>query len=318
MSRVYEAADNVLLLEDYEKHGPADLTGWRMSEKLDGVRAVWNGKFFETRSGRLDMKYPDYYKEIMPTDIALDGEIWLERGVFDDHGFLRNQKSFDPKKWKNAKFMVFDMPSSKEKFKNRYKLIKTAIQGVREKFEKLQKSDKDVFPEKCPVRRLRHRKIKSTKQAKEYFEEVVKGGGEGLVLRDPNAFYEGKRCKHSLKMKPKPEVEGIIIGYQEGTNKNVGKLGAFVMHPLKSSDSLDNKRIDFSVKFEIGTGLTDIVRGSCTFKKGVGSSKEYPIGTIVTYRYQNLTKTGKPRFPSFIRKRNDMTIHSSDLKKLGL
>lgn len=314
MPRIYNAGDNVLLLEDSEKYKPHNLNGWMMSEKLDGERAVWNGEFFETRNGK-KIAFPDYYKDIMPNDVALDGELWLGRNSFDDHGFLRN-KVCNYNKWRGARFMIFDIPTSKDPFSERYKQIKKAIKKISKKFDNLDYKNIDLLPDECPAIRHRHKKIKNNSNVDELFKKVVAKGGEGLVLRKMDAPYEPKRCRHSLKIKPKPETEAIIIGYQEGANKNVGKLGAFVLHPLVKSDSLSDKQINFDIQFEVGTGLSDIDRNNVKFKNGKGSSKEYPIGTIITFRYQEYTKNGKPRFPSFLRKREDMTINDDDLSKI--
>ena len=55
--------------------------GWYMSEKLDGVRCFWNGTTMYTRNGNLFFP-PDWFKDMLPKDLALDGELWTKRDDF--------------------------------------------------------------------------------------------------------------------------------------------------------------------------------------------------------------------------------------------
>ena len=70
----------VMLASVYEpeKHDP---TGWHMSEKLDGVRCLWDGKNLYSRNGNLFYP-PQYFKDALPKDIELDGELWTKRNDF--------------------------------------------------------------------------------------------------------------------------------------------------------------------------------------------------------------------------------------------
>ena len=58
-----------------------DPTGWLMSEKLDGVRCYWDGTTMYTRTGKLFYS-PDWFKELLPKNLALDGELWTMRNDF--------------------------------------------------------------------------------------------------------------------------------------------------------------------------------------------------------------------------------------------
>ena len=60
---------------------PANVTGWWVSEKLDGVRAIWTGTALLTRNGKR-LNAPKWFTDSMP-DIRLDGELWMGRGTFD-------------------------------------------------------------------------------------------------------------------------------------------------------------------------------------------------------------------------------------------
>jgi len=69
-----------MLAKSFEpgKHKP---DGWLMSEKLDGVRCYWNGKEMFTRNGK-PFYPPDFFKDALPKDLALDGELWTKRDDF--------------------------------------------------------------------------------------------------------------------------------------------------------------------------------------------------------------------------------------------
>jgi DNA ligase-1 len=120
------------------------------------------------------------------------------------------------------------------------------------------------------------------KQLKEYEDMKC----EGLMLHNPDALYEKKRSKNLLKVKSFSDGEATVIGYSPGSGKYEGKTGALKV------------KTDEGLAFKLGTGLKD-------------ADRENPpaIGSIVTYRYNDTTKNGIPRFPRYIGIRID-----SDLK----
>ena len=72
-------APNVLLAQEY-KTG-IDVTQYLISEKFDGVRAIWDGSAFHTRQGNV-IHAPEWFTKNLPKT-PLDGELWLGRGQFD-------------------------------------------------------------------------------------------------------------------------------------------------------------------------------------------------------------------------------------------
>src|SRR5262249_36088719 len=68
----------LLLAESWDSH--LDLAGWWMSEKLDGVRAYWDGTQFLSRQGNR-FHAPDWFVAGLP-ETPLDGELWLDRKKF--------------------------------------------------------------------------------------------------------------------------------------------------------------------------------------------------------------------------------------------
>lgn len=113
-------------------------------------------------------------------------------------------------------------------------------------------------------------------------QEVVKAGGEGLMLHRADALYETGRSDTLLKMKPWEDAEAVVIAHQPDKGRNAGRLGALRVRTIDGRE------------FSLGTGLTDRMR-----------REPPPVGTVVTYRYRDLTRNGLPRFASFLRVREE-------------
>jgi DNA ligase-1 len=75
--------------------------------------------------------------------------------------------------------------------------------------------------------------------------EVIAKGGEGVMLRDPESKYEGKRSDKLLKVKKFDDAEATVIGHEKGTGRCSGMLGA-----LRVKD-------DHGIFFKIGSGFND-------------------------------------------------------------
>jgi DNA ligase-1 len=123
---------------------------------------------------------------------------------------------------------------------------------------------------------------------KEINAQAVAGGYEGIMIKDPDAGYECKRSVAWLKLKPFIEVSLVVVGVEEGTGKNVGKLGAFIV------EGIDDGK---AIKTNVGSGLTDNMR-ECFWE-----AADELIGNIVEVRAdavtQNQDGTYSLRFPRF-------------------
>jgi DNA ligase 1 len=108
----------------------------------------------------------------------------------------------------------------------------------------------------------------------------VREGGEGLMLHRADTVWQSGRSDILLKLKPQLDTEAIVVAHEPGSGKYEGMLGALiVMTP-------EGKR------FRLGTGFSDAQRRNPP-----------PIGSMVTYRYRDMTSTGLPKFASFVRMR---------------
>jgi DNA ligase-1 len=240
-----------------------DPAGWWMSEKLDGVRAYWDGKQFLSRKNNI-FYAPDWFAAGLPKH-PLDGELWIARKEFDrTSGIVRSQGT--PDRWKDVKYLVFDAPDTKGPFEDRVKFLQDGIGGWKAKHAALHP----------------HEVCAGLDHLAAELERVTQLGGEGLMLRKPGSTYERTRSTTLLKVKKFLDAEAIITGYQAGKGRHKGRVGALLA------------RFGNGVEFEVGTGLKDKERDNPP-----------AVGSIVTVKYQELTKDGKPRFPVYVGVRPD-------------
>jgi DNA ligase-1 len=240
-----------------------DPTRWWVSEKYDGLRAYWDGQKLWSRKGNL-IHAPDYFLAELPRDIALDGELWIGHGKFEETISIVHTEIPDDR-WKLVRYMVFDVPQAKGLFEQRMQFLRaTVLEGNR--FVRV------VTQERC----------QGTAQLLAERDRVVREGGEGLMLRQPESAYEIGRSPTLLKVKPYDDAEATVIAHEPGKGKFAGKLGSLRV------------RTDDGREFSVGSGLTDVERESPP-----------PVGTVITYRFRGLTAKGLPRFPSYLRVRRD-------------
>ncbi len=170
----------MMLAETYQGQ---NVVGWWLSEKYDGCRAFWDGSCFRTRSW-LPIAAPEWFTASMPKGKALDGELWAGRQTFQLMRVLVQFPRADSNEWKRVKFMAFDAPNTDSvPFETRQLNASGRISG---KFVQL----------------AQQVRVESMLQLHTEFARVVKGGGEGLVLRRPGHFYEYGRSRSWLKVKP--------------------------------------------------------------------------------------------------------------------
>lgn len=256
-------APELLLAHSWEEgHDP---TGWWMSEKLDGVRAYWNGQEFLSRRGNLYLS-PQWFLQGLPA-FALDGELWIGRGEFQRTvSVVRRQD--ESEHWRQVSFLVFDAPDLEAPFEER-------LAHVREHFAA------HPHPQ---VTVLEHTRCEGAENLREELARVEALGGEGLMLREPGSRYVAGRSTTLLKVKSFLDAEARVVAYKAGAGRHKGRVGALeVITPS-------------GVEFAVGTGLTDAQR-----------EQPPPIGAIISYRYQELTQDGVPRFPSYLGVREDVT-----------
>lgn len=250
---------DLFLLKTYD--GTQDVVGWVMSEKLDGVRGLWNGERLVSRSGNT-LRAPDWFTRDFPP-FALDGELWSTRGNFEGIVSIVRRQTPDAR-WSQMRYHIFEVPHQ--------------AGGLLERLAVL--AD---YLEKRPVAHLRiipQIPVATTAQLRNFLAEVADGGGEGVVVRNPDSPYQTGRLSSALKVKNYVDAECVVRKILPGNGKYTGKMGA-----LRCAMA-DGKLVN------IGSGFSDKMRAAPP-----------PVGSTITFKYYGLTQKGKPRFPVYLRLR---------------
>lgn len=154
---------------------------------MDGIRAYWDGREMWSRHSKRIL-CPSWFTKDLLQDPKLDGELWMGRQRFEDLLMVLNSSNLENSRWKDVKYMVFDLPSSKEPLEARIQdLRKMALPGHVMAVEHLQSDGNDH------VSRLLH--------------NILRGGGEGLMAVKPGSTYVNGRTEIILKVK----VTGVFL-----------------------------------------------------------------------------------------------------------
>ncbi|NRA77901.1 MAG: hypothetical protein HRU18_06810 [Pseudoalteromonas sp.] len=232
------------------------------SPKLDGFRCYAEGGIVCSQGGNPIVN--NHTRELLKGLPDLDGELMLVSGDFED-----NQSAFMSVHGKpEFKFNVFDHWSHGGKFKDRLEQANQYVNDL----------NMDI------VVSIPHNIITSPEAAKIYWDAMVAEGHEGMMTRDPYGPYKHGRSTlnqgYLLKFKHWIDTEGVIVGFEEETDVNgvpKGHLGKFIVE-------WEGKRIPVA-GFELA------------YKIEVWANKSKYLGLTETFKYQNKTRYGMPRFP---------------------
>ena len=240
-----------------------DPAGYWVSEKLDGVRALWDGRTLRFRSGRT-VAAPPWFTAKLPAT-SLDGELWMGHGTFDAlSGAVRRTQPLDSE-WRQIRYMVFELPNAQgatTTFTQRIWQMQALVKAA-------------AWPQ---LQAVEQTEIANHAALQARLKSVVAAGGEGLMLHRASAPVASGRSDVLLKLKAVQDAEAEVVGHEPGKGKFEGMLGAL---EVKTASGL---------RFKLGTGLSDAQR-----------QNPPAIGSMVTYTYRDVTPSGKPRFASFLR-----------------
>jgi DNA ligase-1 len=266
--------------------------------KLDGVRVITivrsDGRVdMFSRNGKELANFPHIVEQISAVvkakstskdmDLVLDGEIMSSS--FQDLMTQVHRKS--DVKANDAILNLFDvlpLDDFEKGFYNKPQRVRSTMVNF------WVNENKDMLPN---VTALTNEEVDlDTKEGQARYKEInakaVAGGYEGIMIKDPEAGYECKRSVAWLKLKPFIEVSLAVVAVEEGTGKNVGKLGALVC------EGVDDGK---AIRVNVGSGLTDEDR--VTF----WDNADTLIGDIVEVRADAITQnqdgTYSLRFPRF-------------------
>jgi DNA ligase-1 len=208
---------------------------------------------------------PAWFTASFPA-MPLDGELWIARDQFDAlSGTVRKLEPVDAE-WRQVRYLVFELPGAADDFSARIRQMQAIVTEAGVPW--LQVVGQTRVADRAELMRR--------------LDSVVKAGGEGLMLHRADAPYQTGRSDALLKLKPWQDAEAVVVGYVPGKGKYQGMTGALEM------------AMPDGQRFRIGSGLSDALR-----------RQPPPMGTRITYRYQHLTKNGVPRFPRYLRVRED-------------
>ena len=211
-------------------HQDINIREYWISEKLDGVRAFWNGKNLISRQGNI-FNAPLWFRKDFP-DTPLDGELWIARERFSEVSAIVRKQQASDKEWQKIAFMIFDLPTSSENFTARIKRMKDIVNHSASPYLKM----------------IEQKKVQNNAQLRVLFENILNKGGEGLMLHRGSAHYQAKRSNDLMKLKKYQDAEAVVLQHLPGKGRNRGRLGAIL---VKAEDG---------TVFKIGSGFSDIER----------------------------------------------------------
>tara|TARA_R110001606_G_scaffold140702_2_gene279668 strand:- start:605 stop:1447 length:843 start_codon:yes stop_codon:yes gene_type:complete len=235
-----------------------------VSEKYDGIRAIWTGDELLTRQGN-PINAPAWFTDKLPR-VWLDGELWSKHNDFEFiMSTVRKHAPIDSE-WRKIYYMVFDAPDRERNmtFEERYKRYTRILSTL----------------DLAHVRPVEQFSVKNNAELNVMLNSYVKNGAEGLMLHRKLARFANGRSDNLLKLKPHMEADAKVVQILNGSGKYDGMMGSILVE------------MPSGIRFKIGTGFSDEERSSPP-----------RIGESVIYKYHGFTERGVPRFASFLRLR---------------
>jgi len=257
-------AAELMLPEVYTEQ--VDVSGWLMSEKLDGVRGYWDGKQLLSKNGNA-FSPPMAFIDGLPP-FPVEGELWAGRGSFEQTvAIVKRQLPHNG--WLQLKLAIFDVPKAPGGFSER-------IAKADKWFSTHPSAYAFVIPQT---------KVGDSTGLQQQLARIEKLGGEGLIVRRQDAPYTAGRSAEILKVKNYQDAEARVVAHLPGKKRNEGRLGSLLVE-------LEN-----GIQFKIGGGFSDAER-----------ELPPPVGAVITFKFYGKYQSGIPKFPSFVRIRQDKDL----------
>jgi DNA ligase-1 len=344
------------LAHDYDtnKHS---IHGWMMSEKLDGMRAFWDGgvsrgrrateipwantekhdRFLNeviatglwSRYGQV-IRAPDWWLDMLPSNLLLDGELYGGRGKFQFvMSTVKDHVGGDG--WNDISYVVFDSPSvamfttdgrinnpnfRKQIDQQKCSTLFSQITQPKMFFDVYNFLKEKILTNKVlkihPQTQLPYQDSLLDPMIQGVLEEITNQGGEGLMFRKGESSWYPKRTNLLLKMKKLQDAEATVVGYVTGRktdrgSKLLGLMGALIVKwnniTFELSGFTDEERV-FGDNLDEETAMMQKwawENPGAECPDWVNNPK-FPKGTIVTFRYRELTNDGVPKEARFWRK----------------
>jgi DNA ligase-1 len=258
-----QVTTSVQLAQVYESE---NIHAYLVSEKYDGIRAIWKNNELRTRNGHL-IHAPAWFTQALP-NVWLDGELWYQHEEFEFVASAVTKHIPIDEQWQYIKYMVFDAPNKRDSFQKRAQHYTDMLNELN-------------IPHIQPVKQFT---VDNNQALMTLLAKYTKNGSEGLMLQKADALFTNGRSGNLLKLKKYMDAEGLVLEHLNGKGKYTDSMGAMLIEHINDSGH--------TVRFKIGTGFSDAQR-----------NKPPAIGSTVTFAYHGYTKRGIPRFASFIRVR---------------
>lgn len=257
------AADTPALAQHYRQG--IDVTVYWVSEKYDGVRALWDGRQLRTRQG-LVIRAPAWFTAGWPAT-PMDGELWAGREQFDVAQSIVAQGDSAAAQWRALRYMVFDLPAHGGTFDERLVALQAHAAALGQPW----------------VQAVPQWRVASHESLMAQLRTYERGGAEGLMLRRGGSLHQGGRSGDLLKVKSFDDAEAVVVAHLPGQGKYAGLTGALLV------ELPDGRRL------RLGSGLSDALRRA---PPPLGSRVTYRYNGVHN-------ATGLPRFARFWRVRAD-------------
>jgi len=228
-SAVSESAETPFLQHAQRYTGNEDISGWMMSEKLDGIRGYWTGSQLLTRKGR-PIHAPQWFIEALPP-FALDGELWRKR---NDFSFVQNTvlDRGPSEDWREITYNIFEVPGAPGDFPARLAKARAWFQQ---------------HPAQH-VRFIEQIVCKGAGHLDHFLAQIESSGGEGVIVKNPDLPFHAGRCPDILKVKKFSDMEGQVIARNPGKGAFSGMMGSLTL------------RLENGIEFKLGTGFSLVER----------------------------------------------------------
>lgn len=221
-------APPVTLAKTYDE--AIDVSQYWISEKLDGVRAYWDGEQLISRQGN-SFAAPDWFTRCFPEQ-PLDGELWTGRNQFQSLLSIVKRQSGNRDGWKRVRYYVFDLPAHPGSFTRRYTALKQLYERIKQPCFRL-------------VKQFR---VTTSQALMQQLDRITAAGGEGLMLQRADATHAIGRSDNLLKLKRYQDAEARVLRHLPGKGKYSGVMGALLVANEQG------------LRFRIGTGFSDAQR----------------------------------------------------------
>jgi DNA ligase-1 len=243
--------------------GNEDITGWYMSEKLDGIRGYWDGRQLRTREGSI-IHAPAWFTKNLPP-FPLDGELWAGRGQFQK--VQSTVMDTTPSSgWQNITYNIFEVPHASGDFSDR-------LSKARTWFLEHRADHVHIIPQTVCT---------GHEHVQRFLKEIAHKGGEGVILKDPTIPYRNGCEQRVLKLKHINYMDGVVVGHTPGKGKYAGILGSLTL------------QLENGVVFNLGSGFSLQERRNPPPIGAVVTFKHYGFSQNGKPRFASFVKVKKP------------------------